>query len=212
MYKLYYSPGAASLGLHWMLLELDVPFELILVDTETRQQKSPDYLALNPTGRIPTLVIDGAPHAEVAAMLLLLAERHPEAGFDVPAGAPGRADYLQWMAWLTNTLQCDYRHWFYPEEAAGPEAVVGAQREARARVENGLARLDAHFADGRSYMLGDAMTAVDFMAGMLTRWSRNMPRPATAWPHLKTYVDRMRARPALRAVHAREGLSDWIDG
>ena len=47
---------------------------------------------------------------------------------------------------------------------------------------------------------------------MLTRWSRNMPRPATTFPHLRPYVDRMRKLPSLKEVHAREGLSDWIDG
>ena len=46
---------------------------------------------------------------------------------------------------------------------------------------------------------------------ILARWSRNMPRPAAAWPHVKAYLDRMRARPGLREVHAREGLTDWID-
>jgi glutathione S-transferase len=212
MYKLYYAPGAASLALHWMLIELGVPFELIAVDLEAQAQKSPDYLALNPNGRVPTLVVDGVPHAEVAAMLMLLAERHPDAGFDVPPGDPARADYLQWMIWLTNTLQSAYRTWFYPDEAAGPEVADAAQRAAQAAVEQNLALLDAHFGAGRLYMVGDTMSAADFMAAMLTRWSRNMPRPATAWPRLAAYVDRMRARPALREVHAREGLTDWIDG
>lgn len=212
MYKLYYSPGSASLALHWMVIELDVPFELVLVDIEAKAQTAPAYLALNPSGRVPTLIVDGAPHAEVAAMLLLLAERHPDAGFEVPPGAPGRADYLQWMTWLTNTLQTDYRLWFYPDEGAGPAAAAATQDCARARIEAGLARLDHLFADGRAFMLGERMTAADFMAAMLTRWSRNMPRPATDWPHLGAYVSRMRARPALREVHRLEGLSDWIDG
>ena len=50
----------------------------------------------------------------------------------------------------------------------------------------------------------------DFLATMLARWSRNMPRPATSWPHLGPYLDRMRARPGFREVYAREGLTEWM--
>lgn len=212
MYKLYYSPSTAATAVHWMLIELGVPFELSLVDIEAKAQKSPDYLALNPSGHVPTLVIDGRPHAELAALLMLLAERHPEAGFDVPPGAPERADYLQWMLFLANTLQPAYRLWFYADDVAGPDNGDAVRAEAQSRIEAIWARIDAHLSDGRAFMLGSRMTAVDFLAPILARWSRNMPRPATAWPHVKAYVDRMRARPGLREVHAREGLTDWIDG
>lgn len=212
MYKLYYSPSTAATAVHWMLIELGVPFELSLVDFETQAQKSPDYLALNPSGHVPTLVVDGRPHAELAALLMLLAERHPHAGFDVGPGAAERADYLQWMLFLANTLQPAYRMWFYADEFAGPANGDAVRAEARTRIEAIWARIDAHLSDGRAFMLGETMTAVDFLATILARWSRNMPRPATAWPHVKAYVDRMRARPGLREVHAREGLTDWIGG
>jgi glutathione S-transferase len=61
-------------------------------------------------------------------------------------------------------------------------------------------------------MLGPKLAALDFLATMLTRWSRNMPKPATAWPQLAAYISRMRAMPSLREVHKREGLTDWING
>ncbi|MGA7712994.1 MAG: glutathione S-transferase family protein [Rhizomicrobium sp.] len=211
MYKLYYSPSTASLAVHWMLIELGVSFELVLTDIEKGAQKSAEYLKLNPAGRVPTLVVDGAPHTEVAALLMLLAERHPEAGFAPAIGAPERADYLQWMFFCANTLQPAYRHWFYADEAAGPENAEAAKTRARANVEGGLARLDALLADGRKYLLGPKLSALDFLATMLTRWSRNMPKPATAWPHLGAYINRMRAMPSLREVHKREGLTDWIN-
>ena len=212
MYKLYYSPSTASLAVHWMLIELRVPFELVLTDIAKGAQKSAEYLKLNPAGRVPTLVVDGTPHTEVAALLMLLAERHPEAGFAPEIGAPERADYLQWMFFCANTLQPAYRYWFYDGEAAGPENAEAAKARARANVEEGLARLDALLADGRKYLLGPKLSALDFLATMLTRWSRNMPKPATAWPHLAAYIDRMRAMPSLREVHKREGLTDWING
>ena len=86
MYKLYYSPGTASLAVHWMLIELKVPFELVLTDIEKGAQKTPAYLKLNPAGRVPTLLVDGAPLSDCAALLMLLAERHLTANFAPPIG------------------------------------------------------------------------------------------------------------------------------
>ena len=84
--------------------------------------------------------------------------------------------------------------------------------EAQGYLEAAFARMDANLADGRAFMLGERMTALDFLATMLCRWSRAMPRPATDWPRLGAYVDRMRALPSLQEVHRREGLEDWIGG
>ena len=79
MYSLYYAPGAASLVVHWLLIESGVPHELRLVDTQAKQQKSAEYLALNPNGVVPTLIdADGKPLYEAAALVLLLADRHAE--------------------------------------------------------------------------------------------------------------------------------------
>jgi glutathione S-transferase len=212
MYQLYYSPGTASLAAHWMLIEIGAPFELVLTDTATGAQKHPDYLKLNPSGVVPTLIVDGAPVCEVAAILMLLAERHADKGLAPAAGAPGRAAYLQWMVYLANTVMPAFRAWFYPHEPAGEAGTEAAAAVARERLEVVWDRIDAHLADAGPYMLGERLSAVDFLATMLMRWSRNMPRPATAWPNIARYLARMRAMPTLREVHAREGLTDWIDG
>jgi len=210
MYRLYNSPGTAGLAVHWMLIELGAPFAVTMLDFERREQKSAEYLAINPMGRVPTLMVDGTPRTECAALLMLLAERHPEAGLAPPPGDPARADYLQWMIFFANTLQPAFRAWFYADEPAGPENAAAAQASARTQIEAAWLLLDNHFADGRAFMLGERRSAADFLATMLTRWSRNMPRPATDWPHLARYVARMRATPSLREAHDREGLTDWI--
>ncbi|KQY30905.1 glutathione S-transferase [Caulobacter sp. Root487D2Y] len=213
MYQLYYSPSTASLAAHWMLIELGVPFELVLTDTATGAQKSPDYLKLNPSGVVPTLIVDGAPVCEVAAILMLLAERHAEKGLAPAVGAPERAAWLQWMVYLANTVMPAFRAWFYPHEPAGEAASEAAAAVARTRLEGIWDRIDAHLAaQAGPHMLGERLSAVDFLATMLMRWSRNMPKPATAWPNIARYLARMRAMPSLREVHAREGLTDWIDG
>jgi glutathione S-transferase len=200
------------MAVHWMLIELAVPFKLELVDFQSKAQKSPEFLRINPSGHVPVLVIDDVPYAECAALLMLLAERHPAANLSPAVGTPERSSYLQTMLYLANTLQPAYRSWFYPEEAAGADNVEAAKQQARAKIEQVWGRLDAQFADGRSFLLGKSLTAVDFLATILMRWSRNMPRPATTYPNLAAYIGRMRAMPSLREVHLREKLTDWING
>lgn len=212
MYQLYYSPGSASLAVHWMLIEIGAPFELVLTDTAIGAHKRPDYLKLNPAGLVPTLIVDGAPMGESAAILMLLAERHPDKGLAPAVGAPERAGYLQAMVYLANTLLPSFRAWFYSHEPAGEAAADAVQAAARARIEAAWDRLDGQLTNQGPYLLGERLSAVDFLATMLMRWSRNMPRPATAWPNLARYLARMRAMESLRQVHAREGLTDWIDG
>ena len=118
-YHLYGAPATASLCVHWMLLELQQDFELTLLDLAAQQQRGAGYLRLNPGGRVPTLLVDGAPHSECAALLMLLAERHPEAGWAPAPGSSERAAYLQWMVWHSNPLMPALRAWFYPHQPAG---------------------------------------------------------------------------------------------
>lgn len=207
-YTLYWSPATASMAVHWMLIELGVPHELVRLDLEGKQHKTAEYLKLNPNGVVPTLVVDGSPRYECAALVMMLAERHPEAGFSPALGTPARADYLMWTVHLANTLQPAYRAWFYPDEPAGAAYQDAAKAVARTRIEATWDRVEVHLAD-RAYMTGDTVSALDFYATMLMRWSRNMPKPATTWPAIARYVARMKARPSFRALYEREGLTDW---
>lgn len=205
MYRLYGSRSTASLVVHWMLLELAVPFQIEWLDFDSKAQKSEDYLRLNPNGVVPTLIVDGRAVSETGAILMLLAERHPEAGFAPPPGSTERGAWLQWMIWLANGPMATFRLWFYEADLPGIDRAA-----LQARIEGYWDRVDARLAE-RDVMVGDSLSTVDLQLAMLTRWSRNMPRPATAWPHLKRFIDAMRARPALREVHAGEDLSDWIN-
>jgi glutathione S-transferase len=209
-YTLYGAPGTASLCVHWMLIELGVPFEFVALDFEKNAQKDPAYLKINPSGLVPALIVDGVAHAEAAALLMILAERHPERGFAPAIGAPARADYLQGMLYLANTLMPAFRLFYYADEGAGPENAGATKAQAEIRIAKVWDRIDALLSDGRPYVLGAKLTAADFLLTMLTRWSRNNTRTATDWPHLKTYVERLRAMPSYRETHAREGLQGWI--
>jgi glutathione S-transferase len=206
---LYYSPGAASLLVHWLLIELDVPHELRLVDTAARQQKSPEYLAMNPNGVVPTLVIDGKPQYEAAALAMLLADRHPQAKLAPSLGDPRRADYVQWMFNLANMVQPLFRQWWYPGEPAGDENADALRAHCAPRIEAQWQRIDDHLAKQGPCLLGKDISAADFYLAMLMRWSRNMPKPATEWPNLAALAKALKARPSFARLYAEEGLEEW---
>jgi len=209
MYTLYYSPGAASLAVHWMLLETGAAYALERVDMDGKQQKTPEYLKLNPFGVVPTLIVDGEPMFESSALVMILAEREARAKLAPAPGDASRATYLQWMLHLANSVQPAFRAWWYPHEPAGEAHKAIAQDAARVRIEAEWDRLDAHLAARGPYMLGASFSAADVFAVMLMRWSRNMPRPATSWPHLNALAELARARPAFKALYEREGLTEW---
>ena len=195
MYTLYYAPGSANLLVHLALLEIGAPHTLERIDIDAGQQRSAAYLALNPNGVVPTLVIDGVPHGEAAAL----------------APAPGsarRADFLQWMFYLANSLQPLFRQWFYPGDHL-PEGADTIKQAARAGIEKCWSHIDAHLAAHGPHMLGDNFNVVDLYALMLMRWSRNMPRPATEWPHLAALATRLKSRPSWKQVCDAEGLIEW---
>jgi glutathione S-transferase len=206
VYTLYYAPGTASMVVHLALLEAGAPHELRLVDLDARAQRDPAYLKLNPRGVVPTLVVDGTPVAESAALLMLLAERHPDSPLAPPPGTAERAAWYQWIVYLSNTLMSAYRFWFYPQELDETPAVRAALQR---RIEGVWDLLEAHLAAHGPYLLGERFSGADLLLTMLMRWSRNMPRPATGWPALKRLADLVRARPSWQRLYAIEGLSEW---
>jgi glutathione S-transferase len=206
---LYYSPGAASLVVHWLLIELGEPFELRLVDFAKQEQKSPAYLALNPSGVVPTLLVDDVALSEAAAIVMHLADTHPAAELAPAPGTVDRAHYYQWMLVLANMLQPCFRAFYYPDEPAGPDNVDLVKARAGERAAACFDTLDAHLRANGPYLLGARPCAADFQLTMLMRWSRNLARPALQWPELRAHAMRMTARPSFRALYAAEGLVEW---
>lgn len=206
---LYGSQSTASLVVHWLLIELDVPHTLHLLDFDKNEQKSPEYLRLNPAGVVPTLVLDGEVVTEAPAIVMHLADLYPEFGLAPPPGSRERAQYYRWMLFMANTLQPAYRAWFYSPEIAGAENTDAVRLHAREKIEAAWQRVADHLQLAGPYLLGERLSAADFLLTMLMRWSRNMPRPSDNWPVLKAYAGKMKARPAFKEVYAREGLTDW---
>lgn len=209
MYTLYYSPGTASLAVHLALLEIGAPYRLELVDFDRQAQRSAEYLRLNPQGRVPTLVIDGKAHGEVAALLLMLADRHPESRLAPRVGDAQRNDLYQWLAYVSFTLGATFRNWFYPRDlgsAEHPDAVKGA---LRTRIETAWDGINAHLGEGGPYLLGDTLSMADLQLLMYMRWSRNMPKPALQWHALASFAKHMRTRPSWQKLCDLEGLTEW---
>ncbi|WDS36687.1 glutathione S-transferase family protein [Pseudoxanthomonas sp.] len=207
---LYYSPSTASLVVHWLLIELDVPHTLHALDFDKGEQKTAEYLKLNPQGRVPTLVLDGQVLTESAAIAMHLADLYPRANLAPAIGTQARAAYYRWMFFCAYTLMPAYRGWFYPDEPAGADNVDKVMASARATLEHAWQQVADHLQAQGPYLLGEQLSAADFVLTMLMRWSRNMPRPTDDWPVLKAYADRMKARPAFQEAYRREGITDWV--
>jgi glutathione S-transferase len=207
-YALYYYPGNASLLPHMALREAGVPFELLLVDRSRDAQNSPEYLRLNPNGRIPVLVHGALVLFETAAIALYLADQHPEAGLAPPLGTPERAQFYKWMVHLTNTPQAEYRAWFYPWQHVADPAMVESVKQAAAARLNWMFNLIADQLGAGPWLLGEHFSAADLFLLMLVRWGRAMPHPPRSLPPLAAHSQRVLARPAVQAAFAAEGLAE----
>jgi glutathione S-transferase len=208
MLTLHHYPGNASMTPHMLLEELGVPYELRLVDRTKQAHKSPEYLKLNPNGLIPVLVDGDLVLYETAAICLHLADTHPAANLAPAVGSAERAHFYKWLAWLTNSMQATLMIYFYPERWADEAAAI-AQVKAHAEAAVGpmLDQLDAQLAaHGRPWLLGEHFGALDPYALMLCRWTRGFARPARERPHLKPWLERMLARPAVQRTFEQEGL------
>jgi len=207
MYRLFYYPNNASLAPHLVLAHIGAPFELALVDRKADAQKSSGYLKLNPAGRIPTLVDGDTVLFESPAICLYLAEQHMDAGLAPAPGSPHRAKFLQWLMYLTNTLQADYMVYCYPAkhtaDAAGAKAVKAAHGD---RVAANLKILDEALA-GHTYLVGDTVTICDYFLLMLCIWASDMPTPPQSFPHLGAYLKRLARQDVVNRVCAHEGIS-----
>jgi glutathione S-transferase len=214
MLQLHYFPGNASLIAHIVLKEIGVPFELAYVDRARAAHKSSDYLRLNPNGLIPVLI--DARHGaapivlyETAAVCMHLADTHPAAALLPALATPERAHAYKWLAWLGNTLQATLSLYFYPERwADDPAGAAAVKARAEARVGTLLDQIDAELARQHGpWFQGERYGLVDPYAFVLCRWTRGFARPARALPHVKPWLDRMLARPAVQRAIATEKLT-----
>ncbi|MBQ4846789.1 glutathione S-transferase family protein [Pseudoalteromonas sp. MMG005] len=199
MYTLFYYPRNASLAPHFVLKALDVPFQLELVDRKKVAQKSAQYLRLNPTGRIPTLVDDDFVLCESAAICLYLCEKHPEKHL-IPEGPKAKAEFYQWLMYLTGTLQNELMVYFYPERhtqnAIMYDDIIKTQQT---RISDALAILD-HKVGESDYLINDQFTVCDCYMFMLCIWADEITKPPLSFANLNRYLKRLAKHPAITSV------------
>jgi glutathione S-transferase len=208
MPQLHYAPSTASMAPHILLEELGAPFDLVPVDRANDGHKTAAYLALNPNGLIPVWVDRDLVLYETAAILLHLADTHPQAMLAPALGSHDRAHFYKWAMWLTNTLQSSLIVYFYPQRWGDtPEAAAQVKAHAEAKIGGLLEQLDAELArHGGPWLLGAAFGALDPFVLTLCRWTRGFARPARSLPQLGPYLQRVLARPATQRALATERI------
>lgn len=209
MYKLYYSPGSAAMAPQSIINEIGVAAEFILIDDEKNEQKSSTYMKLNPHGRVPTMVYDDSKIMyESAAICTFLTERHPEVKLSPTVNHGDRGLYLQWMAYLTNTVQEALMHWWHSEYFIdGSDEQTKMKAKAEERLDKMWAFLDSKIADKGPYLCGNTFYACDYYLVMLIRWSRNMSKPGHTYSRLNTLVKTTIIRPAYAKMLKDQGIS-----
>lgn len=194
MYKLYWAPNTASLAPMAVLEEVGAEYEAIEVDYEAGEQKSPEYLALNPCGLIPTLVLpDGRPMFESAAIVTHLCDLHASAELAPPLGDPARPFFYQWMLYMADTPQPTYRRYYYPERFAADEADV-RKRALDALLEE-FAILEDRLLHAE-WLLGDRLSACDIYLYMLTSWFEPPEALYARFRNIARVCAAVEARPA----------------
>jgi glutathione S-transferase len=210
MYRLFYAPGSAAMAPHAVMEEIGAKHELVLVDLQKKAHQRPEYLKLNPKGRVPVLVDDKFVLTESAAIIMHLADRHPEAKLAPAPGTPERSRWYQWLFYLSNTLQPVYLEYFYPERtfAEAPNMQQQLKGSAERRLASMFIYIDSELAAGGPYLLGESFSAADLFLHMLARWSRWFEKPAYRYIHIKQLTDRVRARPAVQRMMKAQGIAE----
>lgn len=200
--KLYFTPGTCSFAPHIVARELGLDVELRrvrlgaepLVVAENR-----DFRELNPLGYVPVLELDdGRVLSEGVAILLHLADAHPEAGLAPAAGTSGRDELQRWLTFTNSELHKTFSPWLFHPEYGEQAASV-----ARERLAKRFAVVDRHLT-GRDYLLGTQFTVADAYLFTITDWARVLKLPMEAFPALLDYQERMRGRNSVADALKRE--------
>ena len=207
---LYYSPGSCSLAPHIVLNEIGQPFELRKFATAERANYSPEYLAVNPKGRIPALQIDGFVLTEVPAILAYLGRRFPTAGL-YPAGpCEAEARCLELLAWSSNTVHVAYAQLLRPERFVPvEEAYPPVKQSGRVNFERCLADIESRL-QHQAYAVGAMFTVVDPFWLVFYRWGmRSGYDMRSKFPAYTAYVERLCNRPSVQRTLTAESISVW---
>ncbi len=203
MLKLYGTPDTRSTRVAWALEEAGAEYEFIPIQLTKGEHKQPEFLKINPGGKVPALVDGDLVLTESAAICTYIGDKFPQSGLVPPVSDPAnRAHYLQWcffaMTELEPPLWAIARHSrLYPKERQVPAVVETCQWE----FERAANTLTQHLKD-RETVVDSGFTAADIILTRILNWARG--EGIALNPTLKGYVNRMLARPAVARANARE--------
>ena len=211
MLQLYFSPGACSfvphVGLEAIKAAGGPDFEPRLVKLHKGEHKTPEYLALNPNGQVPVLVVEGRPLNQIVAICDYLDHSFPAAGL-LPAEPWARAQALSQLAWMNNTAHPTFTHFFRPEAfAAGDEARADVRKSAVQRFRGCLERIQGWIAGASPYWLGARIGVQDAYAFTLLRWGGYAGIDPASLPAYRAYVERVMQAAPVAAAMARERIA-----
>lgn len=205
MLKFFYAPGTCALATHIVLEHLGTPHEAVRLDFANNQQRSPEYLAVNPKGRVPALVTERGVLTETPALLLYLAQTHPQAGL-APLDDPFALAQMQAVnSWLCSTVHIAHAHRRRAYRWADDEA---AQRAMQAKVAQNMAECFAYAEQEvlrGPWVMGERFTVADAYLFALATWLPGDGVDIGQFTHVADHHRRMRALPAVQrtlALHA----------
>jgi len=202
MFKLYYAPGACSLASHIGLEESGAKFDGHAVSFAKSEQKTPEYLKINPRGRVPALIVDEGTIVENTAILDYVASKYaPQL---MPKDPVQRARAISLMAWFSNNVHPAFTHIGRPERFADDASVFDKLKEkGRSNFWAALQEIDG-IIGSKPWIMGDAFTVVDGYALVFYAWGKRIELPMTELKNYTAWKDRMMARPAVKRVLERE--------
>lgn len=186
---LYTNPRSRGRIAHWMLEEVGVPYEKVIVDFETREHKAPEYLALNPMGKLPTLVHRGVVITETAAICAYLADAYPDAGLAPLPSDPARGTYLRWLFFGAGCIEPAILDRQFPRAGEVRPGAIGYGTYA-----DTVRTLEIALTPG-PFLLGDRFTAADVYVGSQVGYGL-MTKGLDPNPTFAAYAARVQARPA----------------
>jgi glutathione S-transferase len=192
----YHSPNTRSTGAYILLEELGAQFQLHVLNMKAGEQRNPDYLAINPMGKVPALKHGDAVITEQVAVFIYLADLFTEAELAPKIGDPLRGPYLRWMAFYGSSFEPAVIDRSLKRESA-PQAM-----SPYGDFDTMFKTLTDQLAKG-PYLLGDKFTAVDVLWATALTWV-TMFQLVPMLPVIQSYIDRVNARPSVAKIRAKD--------
>lgn len=203
MIKLYSFPGTVSLAVHIALEEAGADYELVRVDFLTDEQRSPEYLAINPKSRVPALATERGVLTEAPALMTYVAQSFPQAGL-APLDDPFALAQVQaFNTYLCATVHvaAAHRHRGY-RWADDPAAIADMRRKAPLNVAEHFELIEAEYLAG-PWVMGEAYTICDPYLYTVAGWLKRDGIEIDRFPKVAAHFARMGERPAVRKVLAQ---------